>query len=53
VTYWVIHPQFKECFPGGLLSKPCEENEVDRENTFGHGIHDIQGFIVFHLWVPL
>jgi hypothetical protein len=22
-------------------------------NTLGHGVHDIQGIVVSHLWVPL
>jgi hypothetical protein len=40
-------------FPEENLSKSCKEDEVDRGKTFGHGVHDIQGFVVSHLWVPL
>jgi hypothetical protein len=36
-----------------ILSKSRGEDEVDGGNTFGHGVHDIQGFVLSHLWVPL
>jgi hypothetical protein len=26
---------------------------MDGGKTFGHGVHDIQGVVVSHLWVPL
>jgi hypothetical protein len=43
----------KECFLGGNLSKSCGEDEVDGGRLLGHGVHDIQGFVLSHLWVPL
>jgi hypothetical protein len=53
VTYWVNHSPSQRVFPRWILSKPCKEYEVDGGKTFGHGVHDIQGFILSHLWVPL
>jgi hypothetical protein len=35
------------------LSNPCEGNDVDGGKNFRHGVHDIQGFVLSHLWVPL
>jgi hypothetical protein len=26
---------------------------MDEGKTFGNGVHDIQGVVVSHLWVPL
>jgi hypothetical protein len=49
--YWVNHPLIQGVFPSEPPFKPCEE-EVDGGNTFGHGVHDIQGTVVSHLWVP-
>jgi hypothetical protein len=53
VTYWVSHSSSQVVFPRWTLSKSCEEDEVDGGKTFGHGFHDIQGFVLSHLWVPL
>jgi hypothetical protein len=63
VTYWVNHPLGQGVFPGWKpLSKTCGEDDMDMDlggggggggGDFGHGVHDIQGTIVSHLWVPL
>jgi hypothetical protein len=53
VTYWVNHSLSQGVFPRWTLSKSCGEDEVDGGKTFGHGVHDIQGFVLSHLWVPL
>jgi hypothetical protein len=53
VTYWVNHPLSQGVFPGGPLSKSCGEYDMDGGKNFGHGVHDIQGIVVSHLWVPL
>jgi hypothetical protein len=37
----------------GPLSKTCGQSDMDGGKTLGHGVHDIQGIIVSHLWVPL
>ena len=46
VTYWVKHSLSQGVFFGWTLSKSYGEYEV-------HGVHDIQGFVLSHLWVPL
>jgi hypothetical protein len=53
VTYWVNHSLSQGVFPTWTLSKSCGEDETDGGKTFGHGVHDIQGFVLSHLWVPL
>jgi hypothetical protein len=53
VTYWVSHSSSKGVFLRWNLCKSCQEDGVHGGNTFGHGVHDIQGFILSHLWVPL
>jgi hypothetical protein len=40
-------------FPKENLSKSCSECEVDWGKTSRHGVLDIQGFVLSHLWVPL
>jgi hypothetical protein len=30
-----------------------KEGEIDGVKTFWNGFHEIQGFILSHLWVPL
>jgi hypothetical protein len=53
VTYWVTHSSSGGLFHKWTLYKSCKEDGMDGGNTFGHGIHDIQGFVLSHLWVPL
>jgi hypothetical protein len=53
VTYWVSHSSSQGMCSRWTFSKACKEDEVDGGNTFEHGVHDIQGFILSHLWVPL
>jgi hypothetical protein len=53
VTYWVSHSSNQGVFPRHTLSKSCKKDGVDGRKNFGHGVHDIQGFILSHLWVPL
>jgi hypothetical protein len=53
VTYWVSLSSSQGVFPRWTLSKSCKEDGVDGGKTFGHGVHDIQGFVLSHLWVPL
>ena len=53
VLYWVSHSSSQGVIPRWTLYKSCKENEVDGDKTFGHGVHDIQGFVLSHLWVPL
>jgi hypothetical protein len=53
VTYWVSHSSSQGVIPRWTLSKPCKEDEMDGGKTFGHGVHDIQRFVLSHLWVPL
>jgi len=53
VTYWVSRSLSQGVFPRWALSNSCGEYEVDGGKTFGHDVHDIQGFILSHLWVPL
>jgi hypothetical protein len=53
VTYSVNHSSIQGMFPRWTLSKPCEEDGMDGGNTSGHGVHDIQGFLLSHIWVPL
>jgi hypothetical protein len=53
VTYWVSHSSSQGVFPRWTLSKSCKEDGMDGGKTFGHGVHDIQGFVLSHLWVPL
>jgi hypothetical protein len=52
-TYWVNHSSIQGVCPRWTLSKSFKEGEVDGGKTFGHGVPDIQGFILSHLWVPL
>jgi hypothetical protein len=35
------------------LSKTCGQIDMDGGKTLGHGVHDIQGIVMSHLWVPL
>jgi hypothetical protein len=53
VTYRVSHSSSQGVFPKWTLSKSFKEDGVDGGDTFGHEVHDIQGFILSHLWVPL
>jgi hypothetical protein len=53
VSYWVNHFLNQGVFPRWTLSKSYEKDEVDGGKNFGHGVHDIQGFVVSHSWVPL
>jgi hypothetical protein len=53
VTYWVSHCSGQGVFPRWILSNMCKEYGMDGGNNFVHGVHDIQGFILSHLWVPL
>jgi hypothetical protein len=46
VTYWVSHSLSQGVFPRWTFCKPCKEDEVDGGKTFGHGVHDIQGFVL-------
>jgi hypothetical protein len=38
VTYWVNYSLTQGVFPRWILSKSCEEYEVDGGNNFGHGV---------------
>jgi hypothetical protein len=49
----VNHSPSQGLFLRWNLSKSCKEYEVDGGRNFGHGVHDIQGFIFSHLWVAL
>jgi hypothetical protein len=53
VTFCVNHSLSQGVFSRWTLPKSCGEYEVDGGKTFGHGVHDIQGFVLSHLWVPL
>jgi hypothetical protein len=53
VTYWVRHSSSQGVFPRWTHSKSCKEDEVDGGKNIRHRVHDIQGFILSHLWVPL
>jgi hypothetical protein len=47
-----VNPQVK----GVSQEKPIQfmsDYEVEWGKTSGHGVHDVQGFVFFHLWVPL
>jgi hypothetical protein len=46
ISYWVN--QF--LFPRRILSRSCSECEVDGVRLPGMGFHDIQGFVLSHLW---
>jgi hypothetical protein len=35
------------------LSRSCGKSDMDGGKNFWHGVHDIQGIVVSHLWVPL
>jgi hypothetical protein len=52
-TYWVSRSSSLGVFPRWTLSNTCKEHEVDGGKMFWHGVHDIQGFVLSHLWVPL
>jgi hypothetical protein len=53
MPYWVNHSSSRGCFPRRILSRLCNECEVDGVRLLGMGFHDIQGLILSHLWVPL
>jgi hypothetical protein len=53
VPYWVSQSPSQGMFPKKTLSRSCDEYEVDWKKTSRHGVLDIQGFILSHLWVPL
>jgi hypothetical protein len=40
-------------FTREILSRSCSECQVDGVRVIGIGLHDIQGFILSHLWMPL
>ena len=48
-----IISQVKECFPLIPFLIHVRECEMDGGETFVHGVFDIQGLILSHLWVPL
>jgi len=54
VPYWVDHFSGQEVFPKwNRFSKSCSGYEVDGVRLLGMRLHNMQGFILSHLWVSL